>query len=309
MLVRVPEILDGSVDFDSFYSLLRKEKDPFVLRILYFIYDLYCGLSVPEASKKHRITKETGYKYAKLWRTEGIDGLSPKYNNGKSPKMTEKQIDMVHEQIRQGKVHDVDDLINFILKNFKIKYSKSWAYEVYRELSLKDGIKYPLPKKEKKLPDDKYLNEKKESKVFRNDDGLECVKVSKKLFFIRYEEDMNILKDFIDSEQDNKHLKRYLFINSLNNSVDLNVAADIFNISISTARKWLGLWNESGLDGLKIEWGEGRPCLLTDEQIAQVKDYITNNHVTRHSEIHKYILVNFNVDYSLYHIYRLVKKN
>ena len=308
MLVDVPDILKGSVDFDSFYSLVRKEKNPFVLRILYFIFDLYYGLSVPEASKKHRITKMTGYKYAKLWRTEGIDGLSPNYNNGKPSKMRKKQIYSVKNQIRQGKVHDVADLINFTLKNFKIKYSSSWAYEFYRKLSLEDGIKYPLPPQEKN-PHKESLNEKKESKVFLNNNGLVCLKVSKKLFFIRYEEDVIILKDLICSEKNYKHAKRYLFMNSLNNGINLSDAADIFSISISTARKWLKLWNESGLEGLKIEWGKGRPNLLTDEQIAQVKDYMHKHHVTRHSEIHKYILVNFNIDYSPYHMYRLVKKN
>jgi transposase len=309
MLVKVPEILNGGVDFDFFYSLVRKEKNPFVLRILYFIFDLYYGLGVPEASKKHRITKETGYKYAKLWRTEGIDGLIPKYNNGKPSKMTEKEINIVIDQIREGKVHNIDDLIKFILENFKINYSKSWAYDFYRELSLKDGIKYPLPRKEKKSDDDNCFDVEDESKVFFNDNGLMCVKVSKKLYFTRYEEDIIILKDLIFSEKNNKHLKRYLFMNSLDNGVDLYDAANIFNVSISTARKWLKLWNELGLDGLKIEWGEGRPSLLTDEQLVQLKDYIQNNHVTRHSEIHKYILINFNIDYSLYHIYRLVKKN
>jgi transposase len=200
-------------------------------------------------------------------------------------------------------------LINFVFKNFKISYSKSWAYELYRELSFKDGIKYPLVKNEKKSYDKDCSNDSDQSKIFFNSDGDECVKISKRLFFTRYEEDISILKDFIYFEKNNKHLKRYLFMNSLNKGIELNKAADIFNISISTARKWLKLWNVSGLDGLKIEWGEGRPNLLTDEQLAQVKEYIRNNHVTRHSEIHKYILINFNVDYSLYHIYRLVKKN
>jgi len=309
MLAEVPEILNGAMDFDSFYSLLRKEKNSFVLRILYFVFDLYCGLSVPEASKKHRITNETGYKYAKSWRTKGIKGITPKYHGGKQSKMNKKQIKVVKDQIRNGKVHSTDDLINFICEKFEIDYSESWAYELYKELSLKDGIKYPLPKKEIKLENKSDSDNKCESKIFFNNDGLECVKVSKRLYFTRFKDDLDILKDFIGYEKNNKHLKRYLFMNSLNNGVNLKVASDIFNISISTARKWLHLWNKSGLDGLKIEWGEGRPSFLTDDQLGQVKEYMGNNHVTRHSEVHKFILTNFNVDYSLYHIYRLVKKN
>jgi hypothetical protein len=67
MLLKTPEILNGAVDFEIFHQTLRKEKNPIVLRILYFLYDLYYGLTVPEASKKHGISNETGYKYARIW--------------------------------------------------------------------------------------------------------------------------------------------------------------------------------------------------------------------------------------------------
>ena len=309
MLAKVPEILNGAMDFDSFYTLFRNEKDPFVLRILTFLFDIYFGLGVPETSKKHRITNETGYKYAKIWRTRGIDGLRPKYKTDRSSKMSEKEIKAVYNQIREGKVNNTDDLLEFIYEKFNITYSQSWAYDFYRDLSLKDGIKYPLAKKQEKTKHENENDNKDEPKIFINEEGLECIKVSKKLYFIRFEDDLDFLNDFIKAEKNNKHLKRYLFMNSLNHGVNLKDAGNIFNISISTARRWLKLWNKSGLDGLKIEWGEGRPSLLTDEELNQIKEYMRNNHVTRHSEVHKYILVNFNVDYSLYHIYRLVKKN
>jgi transposase len=307
MTFETPKILNGAVNFEKFYSLLRKEKNPFVLKILYFLYDLYYGMTVSEASKKHKITNETGYKYAKIWRNEGIEGLIPNYSDGRPSKMTENQEIIVKNKIKQGKIHSTDELINFILENFEIDYSQSWAYELFKELSLKDGIKYPLPKKENKSKKKVFKRKKTSMKIFLNDDGLECLKVSKKLYFIRYD-DINRLKDLIDSEKDNRLLKRYLFINSLNNGFNIEETYNVLNISISTARLWLKMWNQSGLNGLKIEWGGGRPNFLTDEQQKQVMDYIRNNHVTRHSEIHKFILEEFNVNYSLNHLYRFVKK-
>ncbi|MDR2624515.1 MAG: hypothetical protein LBC39_08170 [Methanobrevibacter sp.] len=36
-------------------------------------------MTVPEASKKHKITNENEYKYAKIWRNKGIEGLIPNY--------------------------------------------------------------------------------------------------------------------------------------------------------------------------------------------------------------------------------------
>ena len=197
MLIKVPEILNGAMDFDSFYSLYRKEKNPIVMRILFYIFDLYHGLSVPEASKKHRITNETGYKYAKVWRTQGIDGLIPDYsNNGKPSKMTEEQIEIVTKQVRQGKVHNVDDLLNFILKNFKIEYGKDWAYGFFRDLGLKDGIKYPLPRKEKKLPVKKESNRDKEPEIILNN-GYECLTYSPTDYFMSFSRRFLLSKQLI----------------------------------------------------------------------------------------------------------------
>jgi transposase len=307
MLFKMPEILNGAMDFESFYVLLRKEKDPFVLKILFFIYDLYYGLTVLEASEKHKITKETGYKYAKKWRTTGIKNLKPVYNNGVSSKISNEEIDTVKKEIREGKIHNVDDIINFILKSYKIKYSKSWAYEFFHELSLEDGIKYPLPeKKENKI----VKNDKKENnktKIIINDNNLECLKVSNRLYLICYEE-INLLNDFIENEKNDRLLKRYLFINCLKNGLNMHEAMKILSISSSTARRWIKKWNSSGLDGLIINWGDGRPCSLNEEDELKIKDYINNNHVTRYSEIHKFILDNFGIDYSLSHLYKIVKK-
>jgi len=307
MLLETPEILKGAVDFEIFYLLLRKEKNYLILRILYFIYDLYYGLSVTEASKKHKISKVTAYKYVNIWKTDGINGLVYKYGDGRPPKLSEDEKNIVKSEIRLGNISNVEDLINFILENFKIIYSNSWAYEFFKELSLIDGIKYPLSKEEK-TKNSEFKEEENKPTFFINESGLECLKVSEKLYFIRYD-DVNELKTIIKHEKNRKMLKRYLFINGLNNEYNLEDMVSILNISISSARKWLKLWNENGLIGLNIEWGEGRPSYLSDEQKQEVREYIKYNHVTRHSQVYKFILDNFNVEYSLKHIYRLLKKN
>jgi putative transposase len=262
---------------------------------------------VAEASKKHKITKNTAYKYINLWKNEGIRGLVYNYGDGRPSKLSENEKIIVKSEIRSGNIFNVEDLVIFILKNFKIIYSNSWAYEFFKELSLEDGIRYPLSKEEK-TNDYELKEDKNEVMFFINESGLKCLKVSEKLYFIRYEE-VKKLKNLINNEKNHKMLKRYLFINGLNNNYSLENMVSILNISISTARKWLKLWNENGLIGLNIKWSEGRPSNLSDNQKQQVREYIKYNHVTRHSQVHKFILDNFNVDYSLKHIYRLLKKN
>jgi putative transposase len=309
MRFKTPEILKGAVNFKKFSALLRKEKNYLVLKILFFIQDLYYGLSVPEACEKHNISKETGYKYARVWRTEGINGLIPKYGDGRPSKLNENELLLVKNEIRVGKIHDVDDLVNFILSNFKVNHSKSWCYEFLRDLSLVDGIKYPLPFKEETAEDLEEINLKnKKYEIFINDDGLECLKVSKVLYFIRHEE-INQVKGLIKNEKNNKLLKRYLFVNLLNNGVDLKDASEFLGVSVSNCRLWLKYWNESGFKGLHIEWNGGRPSFLNDGEKEVVKDFMRNNHVTRHSEVHKFILERFGVNYSMNHMYGIVKKN
>ncbi|MDR3063845.1 MAG: hypothetical protein LBU40_06910 [Methanobrevibacter sp.] len=307
MLVETPEILNGAVDFETFHSLLRKERNYLVLRILFFLLDLYYGLSVVEASKKHNIVKETGYKYARIWRTEGIKNLTYEYGDGRPSKLSKNDVMIVKSEIREGNISNVDDLVDFILKNFKTIYSKSWGYEFFKTLSLEDGIKYPLHKEEK-TENNQIKDHENQSNIIINEYGLKCLKVSKRLYFIKYDE-INQLSNYINDETNRKMLKRYLFINGLNNGYKLDDMVTILDISISSARKWLKLWNNNGLNGLKIEWGEGRPSYLSNSQKQEVRKFIKNNNVSRHSEVRKFILKSFGVEYSLKHIYRLLKKN
>lgn len=309
MLAKNPKILEGAVNFEEFYDVYHKEKNTFVLRILSFLYDLYYGMPISDACKKHKITKDTGYKYVRNWKDKGIEGLIPNYGDGRPSKLSENQLSLVKNEIRERKIRNAEDIVNFILKNFKVKYSLSWAYEFIRNLSLEDGINYHLElKKLKKVNKSNKEENKENNKFFIKDDGFKCLNVSKNLYFICYDE-VKELESLISAEKNHKILKRYLFVNGLRNGFNLNQMCDILNISISTARVWLKNWNKDGLKGLNIKWGDGRPNLLTDEQYEKVKKYVIDNNVSRYSEIHNFILTNFGVDYSLKHLYRLVKKN
>lgn len=127
------------------------------------------------------------------------------------------------------------------------------------------------------------------------------------MYFFQYPE-LQQLDELINSKQDIRLLKRYVFINSLNNTSNLEKSRDLVKISYSSAVRWLNLWNENGLDGLKINWGEGRPRLLTSNQLKQVYDYINNHRNCSYPEIHEYILKNFGIDYSISHLHFIARK-
>jgi len=50
------------------------------------------GMPISDACKKHKITKDTGYKYVRNWKDKGIEGLIPNYGDGRPSKLSENQI-------------------------------------------------------------------------------------------------------------------------------------------------------------------------------------------------------------------------
>jgi len=66
----------------------KKEKDLKVLNRLHFINYLYNECSVPEASKKFGITKQTGYIWLERWNEGGYKGLKHRFAGGRPSKLT-----------------------------------------------------------------------------------------------------------------------------------------------------------------------------------------------------------------------------
>lgn len=66
-------------------------------------------------------------------------------------------------------------------------------------------------------------------------------------------------------EEDNKVLYKLHFIRHLYNDKSIKEAAELEEISISTAYDWLNRWNENGIEGLKTKLRSGRPGSLSNE--------------------------------------------
>ena len=66
-------------------------------------------------------------------------------------------------------------------------------------------------------------------------------------------------------EEDNKVLNKLHFIRHLYNKKSIKEAADLEEISISTAYEWVNRWNEGGIEGLKTKPRSGRPGSLSEE--------------------------------------------
>lgn len=105
---------------------------------------------------------------------------------------------------------------------------------------------------------------------------------------------------------------RLIFIRMLTKSEDLIETADNIGISVPTAYTWLKRYNKDGLDGLVPNYGGGRPSFLTEEDkvnLTKILDEkIENNEALSMKDIHKIILDEFDVDYSLKQVGVIIKK-
>ena len=103
-------------------------------------------------------------------------------------------------------------------------------------------------------------------------------------------------------EEDNAVLYKLHFIRHLYNKKSIEEAAELEEISISTAYNWLNRWNEDGIEGLRTKPRSGRPGKLTpqDKEILDAKFFETKYLTTE--KAHKIIKDTCNEDFTFKHV-------
>lgn len=90
--------------------------------------------------------------------------------------------------------------------------------------------------------------------------------------------------------------------------------ADYLKVSRTSVNKWVSSYLTYGLDGLKDKKHTGRPAALTDSQMQQLTRYIKHRATARNadklqgSDIQEYIADNFDVNYEISNIYRILDR-
>jgi putative transposase len=105
-------------------------------------------------------------------------------------------------------------------------------------------------------------------------------KVQQKLFFVRF---------------------RYL-------GDSIEEAALRLGVTKRTCYYWQDRWNENGYDGLLQKSGAGRPSKLNNEEMVQLKRILENQDFWTTEEVEHLIKDEFDIDYSLNAIRKLLKK-
>ena len=84
-------------------------------------------------------------------------------------------------------------------------------------------------------------------------------------------------------------------------------AAKFINVDYQTVHRWAKICEEKGIEGLKPNFGGGRPSKLNFEQLVQLDQYIQENKGMTQTDVLHYIEEQFNVKYSLKQIGVLIK--
>ncbi|GCC11196.1 hypothetical protein IPdc08_01246 [archaeon] len=102
-------------------------------------------------------------------------------------------------------------------------------------------------------------------------------------------------------------LRKLLFIQSLYRGAGVPQAAETVGLSKVTGYIWLEAWNKDGLEGLKPNYGGGRPPNLSKEQKEQLKAIIERRKDWTTKEVRETIKERFKVEYSIRHVSRILR--
>ena len=102
-------------------------------------------------------------------------------------------------------------------------------------------------------------------------------------------------------------LRKLFFIKELYKGATVPEAAKEVGVSKVIGYVWLENWNEKGIEGLKPNYGGGRPSELTKGQKEELKKILEKRDDWTTKEARELIKNEFGVEYSIRHVSRILK--
>lgn len=115
------------------------------------------------------------------------------------------------------------------------------------------------------------------------------------------------LEQLISEQSDSRLKERLIFIRILYDGERVKDAASKIGRSKPTGYHWLHRWNENGVEGLKPDFGGGRPSRLSDEEKQELERILKERNDWTLKEVGKLVKEEFGVEYSQSHLSRILK--
>lgn len=105
-----------------------------------------------------------------------------------------------------------------------------------------------------------------------------------------------------------KQADRIKTVLCLNEGLSYLEVAKLLLLDDATVRRYERCYKEKGLEGLLEGHYHGREALLTEEQKAEIAEYVDTHHIARKSQVQKYIHDKYGIRYSLENVRLLLLK-
>ena len=118
----------------------------------------------------------------------------------------------------------------------------------------------------------------------------------------------DIQKEIKKLENDTRILNKLYVILDVLHDEPVHHIAKKHGISQGTAYNWIREWNAGGMEGLKRKEGSKGQSKLSDEQFILLDEIIQKENLQTAKEVQDKIKKEFNVEYSIRQIERIMKK-
>ena len=113
-------------------------------------------------------------------------------------------------------------------------------------------------------------------KQLYDEEGVEAIESTPRKQIERHltEKQLNEAVDEAQSAEEAHLVRRLCFVKNIYAGDDTKEAASRVGVSQSTGSRWSDAWNEDEVDGLRPDWGGGRPRKLPEEKLPELEELL-----------------------------------
>jgi putative transposase len=116
-------------------EIKKRKVNALILDRLIFIRKMFELDDVQLASKSVGIGSSTGYEWLKRWNKEGLNGLVPKYDGGKPPKLSEEDYKKLDEILKKTPNLTTDIVSDILKSEFEVEFSDRHISRILKKLN------------------------------------------------------------------------------------------------------------------------------------------------------------------------------
>lgn len=122
------------------------------------------------------------------------------------------------------------------------------------------------------------------------------------------EKELNAAIDDAQKASEPRLVRRLCMVKNLYAGDSVTEAASRVGVTQPTASRWTDRWNTHGIDGLRPDFGGGRPPKLTETEQEQLRAALESQQPLPTAHVQRLIEDGFGVSYSHRHVIRLLEK-